>query len=191
MFPPEIFRVVLEDFTRHLGERGIRFALTGGMVSAFHAEPRYTQDADILLDRTALLIGLEDTLREWKARGYLFDESATRVAIERGRPFQLFHSREALKLDLYPRELIPGELSRAVPAEVFAGVWLPIVSRVDAAGGKLVWIDAGSHKSRRDLRQIVRRCDDAERQRLTEIAVQLKLSHLLNEVLAESDEIDR
>jgi len=56
---------------------------------------------------------------------------------------------EALKLDIYPRELIAGELSRSCLVEIFAGRRLPVVSRSDAAGAKFVWISKGSFKSRR------------------------------------------
>ena len=69
--------------------------------------------------------------------------------------FQLLDNVEALKLDIYPRELIAGELDRSCLVEVFAGVEFPVASRADVAS-KLVWISKGSHKSRRDLRQIYR-----------------------------------
>jgi hypothetical protein len=68
--------------------------------------------------------------------------------------FQLLDDVESLKLDIYPRELIEGELQRSVQLEVFEDLILPVVSRADAAESKLIWISKGSHKSRRDLRRI-------------------------------------
>ena len=108
---------------------------------------------------------------------------------ERGM-FQLFDKIEALKLDLYPRELVPGELQRSVVVEIFEGVRLPVVSRADAALSKLIWISKGSHKSRRDVRNIYRTAHEADRALIRERATQLNLIALLDEVLAESDEID-
>ena len=63
------------------------------------------------------------------------------------------------------------------------------MSRVDAAASKLIWISKGSHKSRRDLRAIVRRADEASRNDLRAVAQQFGLGDLLAEVLSEPDEI--
>ena len=51
--------------------------------------------------------------------------------------FQLFDMSEALKIDVYPRELVPGELDRSTLLEVFEGMPLPVASRSDAAASKL------------------------------------------------------
>lgn len=103
--------------------------------------------------------------------------------------FQLFDSVESLKLDIYPRERIPGELGRSRDVEIFSDVWLPIVSRVDAAASKLIWINHGSHKSRRDLRHIMLSANPDELEHLQDFANETGLAKLLTDVLAESDEI--
>jgi hypothetical protein len=103
--------------------------------------------------------------------------------------FQLFDMAEALKIDVYPREMIPGELDRSTALEVFEGVLIPVVSRPDAAASKLAWASKGSHKSRRDLRQIVRRMPQAERVELDRLAGLLGLGDLLTQILGEPDEI--
>ena len=97
---------------------------------------------------------------------------------------------EALKIDFYPRELIPGELERSEMLEVFTGVSLPIVSKVDVVGSKLIWIGKGSHKSRRDDRHIYRRASADECQQIRQLSEQLRLHDLLDEVLNEPDEIE-
>ena len=84
--------------------------------------------------------------------------------------------------------MIPGELDRSVFAEVFEGAQLPIASRADSAVSKLFWISKGSHKSRRDLRQIYRSANDVDQQLIKDLAVRLQLESLLDEVLNESDE---
>ena len=103
--------------------------------------------------------------------------------------FQLFDSEEALKLDIYPREMIPGELQRSAMIEVFEGMHLPVASRADAAVSKLAWVSKGSHKSRRDLRQIFRLAGESDQERIRQLANQLQLSELLKIVLAETDEL--
>jgi hypothetical protein len=94
-----------------------------------------------------------------------------------------------LKLDIYPRELIPGELERSETEELFEGVFLPIVSRTDAALSKLIWIDKGSVRSRRDLRSIFRNSSASQQETIRVGAISFGLHQLLDEVLAESDEI--
>jgi hypothetical protein len=104
--------------------------------------------------------------------------------------FQLLDLAASLKLDLYAREMIQGELERSVEAGVFAGLNLPIASRVDAALSKLVWISKGIHKSRRDLRQILRRANASDRDAVARWARTQNLALLLAEVLEEPDSIE-
>ena len=61
--------------------------------------------------------------------------------------------------------------------------------RPDAAASKLAWVSKGSHKSRRDLRQIVRQMPANERDELDRLAGLLALGELLATILAEPDEI--
>lgn len=103
--------------------------------------------------------------------------------------FHLFDMSEAFKIDVYPRELVPGELDRSTMLEVFEGMPLPVASRPDAAASKLAWASKGSHKSRRDLRQIVRQMAAADRSELDRLAAVLGLGDLLADILAEPDEI--
>lgn len=96
---------------------------------------------------------------------------------------------EALKVDVYSRELIPGELDRSVLLEVFEGVTIPCVSRPDAAASKLVWAALGSHESRRDLRRMHDAMPVADREKVRRLAEVLGHGVLLREILAEPDEI--
>lgn len=103
--------------------------------------------------------------------------------------FQLFDMAEALKIDVYPRELVPGELDRSTLLEVFEGMQLPVASRADAAASKLACAAKGSHKSRRDLRQIFHRMTTTDRSKLDRLTGLLDLGGVLAEILAEADEI--
>lgn len=188
MFPIDVFRETLCKAIEVFQSLEIRFHLTGGIATVAYGEPRMTQDVDLVIDNKAVAEQLELFLEALSRTDFLFDEAAVRTAVEKKQMFQLLDRQEALKLDVYPRELIPGELQRSVMLEVFEGMHVPAASRPDVAASKLVWISKGSHKSRRDLRQIVRLANEPEREAIRELARQLGLERLLDETLAETDE---
>jgi hypothetical protein len=190
MFPVEIFRAALEKTVSILQQHSIRFHLTGGLTSMAYGEPRMTQDVDVVVDNGSLAANLDAFLQALESHRFLFEPASIRQAVAHHGMFQVFDMDEALKIDFYPRELIPGELERSEMLEVFTGVSLPIVSKVDAVGSKLIWISKGSHKSRRDVRHIYRRASADECQQIRQLSEQLRLQDLLDEVLNESDEIE-
>jgi hypothetical protein len=148
-----------------------------------------TQDIDIVVDNPSMARATDAFLREAEAAGFMVDAASARRAIADRSMFQAYDMNEALKFDLYPRELIPGELGRSTLLEVFGGVRLPVVSRPDAAASKLIWSSKGSHKSRRDLRHMTRSMTGAERAELVGFARARGLDGLLDEILGEPDEI--
>lgn len=168
----------------------VRFSITGGAAAIAYGDPRTTQDVDLLVDAVALKAQMAEFLGTLQGAGFLFNEQTIREAVASGRQFQLIDTASTLKLDLYPRELVPGELNRAGPIEIAPGLSLPIASRPDLVISKLIWISKGSHKSRRDVKQIMLRVTDSERELIGELADQMQLQALLDEVLAEPDEID-
>jgi len=190
MFPIDAFRATLGKAIAVFERFQIRFHLTGGIAAVYYGEPRLTQDIDIVIDNAAALAALDGFLESLEASDFLFDGESVRSAISSQGMFQLLDVEESLKLDIYPRELIPGELDRSVRQEVFEGEAIPIVSCADAAVSKLVWISKGSSKSRRDLRQVFRLASEPGRQLIEQLSEQLGLVGLLREVLAEQDEID-
>jgi len=189
MFPAETFRDTLTRLVSVLTGLGIRFHLTGGVTTIAYGEPRMTQDVDVVIDPKAAAHRLERLLTDLRAAGFLVEEAVARRAVSAGGMFQALDLVESLKIDLYPREMIPGELGRSVPLEVFAGLTLPVASLADAATSKLVWVSKGSHKSRRDLRQLWRRATPEQRSLVERLARDLGLEQLLPEVLGEADEI--
>lgn len=189
MHPTELFRATLSRLLVVLNHHHVRFHLTGGITSVAYGEPRMTQDIDIVVDNAALAQSLQSFTAAVSQAGFVFDVAAVRRAVADRSMFQVFDMDEALKIDIYPREMIPGELSRSVLLEVFEGMPIPVVSRTDAAASKLAWSAKGSQKSRRDLRQLVRRMPAAERAELEKLSDVLRLRTLLGEILAEADEI--
>ena len=149
-----------------------------------------TQDIDIVVSNEKLSNNLEQVLTAFKASDFIFDERSIQIAVERRKMFQLLDGIESLKLDVYPRELIAGELDRSQEIELFEGVFYPIASRTDTAIAKLLWVDQGSHKSRRDLRHLFQNATEIEQEEIKQLSLEYEKLNLLNEVLAEQDEID-
>ncbi len=189
MFPLEAFRSTLEKFRAMIDACGIRYHLTGGVVGNAFGEPRMTQDIDIVVDPRGVAAQLGKLVSLLSNSDFEYQQASIEHAIASGTMFQLFDRVEILKLDIYPRELIAGELGRSTEFELFEGFSVPLVSLVDAAASKLIWIDKGSHKSRRELRAIVRKLDEQQLGELNRLTGELGLAALLAEVLAEPDEI--
>ena len=189
MFPVEIFQTTLARLTSILQEHNIRYHLTGGLTGTAYGEPRMTQDIDVVIDPIATQEHLDAFIGSLSNSDFMFSEENARHAIARGDLFQLLDQQECLKLDIYPREMISGELDRSEMLEIFEGQLLPVVSRVDAATSKLIWISKGSHKSRRDLRAILRNCTPEQCLAVRRQAVAFGLQSLLAEVIEEPDEI--
>jgi hypothetical protein len=190
VIPAEGFQPTLEKLVAVLDRLEIRFHLTGGITSVVYGEPRLTQDVDLVLDRDRVIAVQEEFLSALSSARFHFSEPMARQAIDSRQMFQLIDVDQVIKLDLYVRCLIPGELERSVRVELFPGVELPIVSRADAALSKLIWIRHGSHRSRPDLRRIVAGATPDELETVRRTAKEMGLSALFEEVLAEPDGID-
>ena len=189
MFPTEGFRPTLSKLTAVLDRLRIRYHLTGGIAAVAYGEPRMTQDVDLVLDRDRVLAVEDEFLGALTRAGFHFGEPTARQAIASRQMFQLLDVDQVIKLDLYVRCLIPGELDRSVRTEIFPGVELPVASRADAALSKLVWVRHGSHRSRRDLRRILGGATRDGLRSVERTAAEMGLAGLLAEVLDESDEI--
>jgi len=189
VFPVEAFERTIEKFVAIAEATELPFHLTGGSISSAYGEPRLTQDIDIVVSPVIAKNRVDDLIDQFAASDFLFTESVVRQGVQAGELFQLLDKRESLKLDIYPRELIPGELQRSERLELFEGVFLPVVSRTDAAISKLIWIDKGSQRSRRDFRSIFSNCNQQQQTIVRKVAAGLKLSALLDRVICESDEI--
>ena len=187
MLPVEIFRPTLTKLVEVLRRLGIRFHLTGGITAVAYGEPRMTQDLDLVIDAAAATRNRDALLAALIEAGFYLEESSARASIEAKRMFQVLDVEEALKLDLYLEDSIPGELNRSVLAEVLPGLTLPIAARSDAALSKLIWAAKGSHKSRRDLRRILERATGDDSAIVHREAAERNLSGLLEEILGESD----
>ena len=190
MFNLVEFRDCLERAVSLLRSCEIRFLITGGAAAIAYGDPRTTQDIDLVIEGIAIQERLELFLTQLRQEKFLYNEQTVRTAVASRRQFQLLDTGSSLKLDLYPRELVPGALDRAAQVEIMPGLMLPVASRPDLVLSKLIWISKGSHKSRRDLRQIMLRVSEVETAMIHSFTEQTGLRVLLDEVLTESDEIE-
>ena len=74
-------------------------------------------------------------------------------------------------------------------AEVLPGITMPIAARSDAALSKLLWAVKGSHKSRRDLRQILQNASPEESAMVRRMATSMGHVDELDRILAEPEEL--
>lgn len=190
MFSLNEFHRCLSCIAGFLRSCDVRFHLTGGAAAIAYGDPRTTQNLDLVVDRNKLNELKSDFVRHLQQNRFLFHEPTLLAAIEAGKLIQLIDVESTLKLNPYPRELVPGELSRASEIEIMPGLLLPVASRPDLVISKLIWISKGSHKSRRDVRQIMLRSSETDIGLTNALADQMQLRHLLDEVLAETDQID-
>lgn len=171
---------VLRDLVARLRAAGIRFYLTGGLVSAFYGEPRFTQDIDLVL----LLPDASDleAFAESVAPDYLLDRELLADAVREQGMAQLLHETTMIRVDLHIGEMVPGMFLRVRDVELFPGVVVPVLSKEDAILTKLRWIQLGSHKSRRDALMMLRRDTPTDREYLETQAAALGVQALLEEL---------
>jgi hypothetical protein len=184
------YRGCLERLAAILDECRVRYCLTGGAAFIAYGDPRTTQDVDLVVDVERLRECLPELLQRLKQNQFLLNEETICQAVRLRKQFQLLDLISTLKLDMYPRELVPGELDRTVQIEIMPGLRLPVLSIADLIASKLVWISKGSQKSRRDVKVLMRIATEEDQALVRELAGPLGLVKLLEEVLAESDEIE-
>lgn len=158
----------------------LRYLVTGGLVSSFYGDPRYTQDIDIVIqivqgNQVAELVSALEP-------EFTIEPEAIEEAIHDKSMFQALYEETLVKVDFHVGEAVPGELQRSVMAEIVPGVIAPIVTKEDAILSKLLWIKLGSHKSRQDVQFILKRQEAIDEEYLNRQAIKLDVSDLLTEL---------
>ena len=176
---------ILKDIVQKLKGANISFYLTGGLVSSYYGEPRFTQDIDFVLqlseshDAKRLIDSIGDN--------YFSDQELLAEAILNKGMAQLLHQETFIRIDLHVGELVPGSFERAREVEILPEVSLPILSKEDAILTKLRWIQLGSHKSRRDVVMMLRRNTPTNLEFVREQAKIMKAEELLSELQAQAE----
>lgn len=173
----------VNDVVTILSAQAASFHLTGGLASSFYGEPRFTQDIDIVI-RISLGISLEELIAEL-SRKFIVDRIAIEDAVRNKGIFQALHEETMIKVDFHVGEAIEGELSRSKREEILSGVVVPLVAKEDAILSKLIWITKGSHKSRQDVKMMLKRPGEIDQNYLNRQAARLGVESILNELRAE------
>ncbi len=170
------------DIVRRLDKSGVSYAFTGGVTAIHYGEPRTTQDVDVVIQ----ISSREDVenLIQALSDDYELDEDVLRIAARNHDMAQAFHRERFAKIDLHFGELVPGEFQRVRRTELFVGVNAPIFSREDALLSKLLWIQMGSHRSRRDAVAMLRNSAPINHDFVDEMATELDVQEILREVEA-------
>jgi len=164
-----------------LGGLAIPHHFTGGLACSFYGEPRFTQDVDVVI-RLSVDDPAASALLERLSTGYFINHLAIQYAIRRNSIFQALEEETGIKIDFHVGEKIPGELQRTGFKEVAADLTVPLVAKEDAILSKLLWIQLGSGKSRRDVIQMLKNPDDLDLSRLRLEAARLGLGDKLSRI---------
>ena len=152
--PYELMQV-MADF---LEGQGVSYRVVGSMASMAYAEPRFTNDVDILADLK--LDGVAPLCVAFPPPDYYVSESAAREAILRKRQFNILHLPSGLKVDLIippDSEFARSELSRGrrLTSEGEFSVWFG--SPEDVLLNKLIFYKCGgSEKHLRDVASMLK-----------------------------------
>ena len=185
MWPIQDLQDSMERISAILGDLGLKYHFTGGVASSYYGDPRLTQDLDLVIE---LAVDRPETTALLKrlSAGYLVDEPVALDAIKRKGLFQAIDQQSMIKIDFHVGEKIPGELERCTTREILPGLTVPLVSKEDAILSKLLWIQRGSGKSRHDVKMMLSREEDLDRECLWERAITLGLHDLLAEIERET-----
>lgn len=140
-----------------LDRLGIQYVLTGGLAVTIWGIPRYTNDADLIIqlsekDIPKLRLGLEHL----SAFGYV-DEEMIRDAMRRNSEFNYIDTEGGFKADMWIAKDSPFNrlcFTRRVAVEIGGhDVW--VISPEDLIISKLDWWHRGSGKSEDDVRGVM------------------------------------
>jgi Nucleotidyl transferase AbiEii toxin, Type IV TA system len=130
----------LFEVVRLLERLKIPHMVTGSVASSFHGRPRFTHDADIVVDPSP--DQLDALVRALSDHGFYLDAGRARDALRRRLQFNAIETKSAFKIDLIIREERPfsrQELGRCQAVELSPGLLVAIASPEDTILSKLEW----------------------------------------------------
>jgi len=111
------FFELVREITAILQDLEISHHLTGGLISSYYGDPRFTQDIDLVVKLDAAsAISISSRL----ARSFQIDLDSVLDAAENQGMFQAYDPERFIKIDFHVGEEIPGELSRTRRVELIA-----------------------------------------------------------------------
>ena len=174
---------VVARVAKVLDDAGISHHFTGGLVSSYYGDPRFTQNIDIVTsiepsDAEELISKLENHFE--------IDPISVAEAISERRLFQALDNENWIKVDFHVGEGVPGEFSRSKTVSLFSGVNVKVTSVEDALISKLRWIKLGSFKSKDDAIGILASNKTMDFELVNQLCSELQLGEQLKDVLIES-----
>jgi hypothetical protein len=140
-----------------LDQLGIRYALGGSMASSLLSTPRFTQDADLMVEPFA---GREPEFERALGADYYVSISAMTEANRSRRSFNIINTKTGFKLDLFVRKERPFDraaLGRSermgLPAD--PAKQLNVLTAEDVLVLKLEWYRLGDEVSEQQWRDII------------------------------------
>jgi hypothetical protein len=136
---------VLLDVVRVLTELGIAHALGGSMASSIYGVARYTRDADLAVEPFP---GKEEAFAAALGPHYYLSLPAIRQAVAQRSSFNVLHTQEGFKVDLFVRKDQPFEKSALERRIMLSLPDMPqqplgILTPEDVILSKLIWYRLG------------------------------------------------
>lgn len=178
------------ELLRHVVETieglGLRYLVTGSVVTIFFGEPRFTNDIDVVVDLPAESVSA--FCEGFPAPEFYLSEQSVRQAVSQCKQFNIIHPGSGLKVDV----MIPADTpfnrsrfaraARISPAEdydaSFASVEDVIIKKME------YYRDSGSEKHLRDIAGVLRISGDrVDRDYIVDWASQLGLTSIWQAIL--------
>jgi hypothetical protein len=181
----ELLRRVVDVLQR----AGVRYMLTGSLVSSLQGEPRATHDIDLIVQIDIVSVG--PLLLAFPPPDYYLDEMAVREAIARRDMFNLLEITSGDKVDFWMLTNDPFDIERFGRRFVqrVAGADLYVSRPEDTILQKLRWAEmsGGSEKQSRDaLRVFEVQHDAVDIPYIDRWAAALGIEHLWQKLRAEA-----
>ena len=172
---------------------GIRYMVSGSIVSSLQGEPRATHDADLVIDISPN--GLPALVRALDDPSLYLDERSAASAVSRGQMFNLIDSTTGDKIDFWPLRDAPfdrSRFSRRVTVEAL-GMRLVVSAPEDTILKKLDWSRqcGGSEKQFRDAVRVYEvQAGQLDEDYLQRWAEELCVTDLLFRLIEEAEIVD-
>lgn len=140
-----------------LSQLGVRYALGGSMASSLLSIPRFTQDADLMIEPFG---GHEAAFQAALGPGYYVSMIAMNEANRLRRSFNVINTTTGFKLDLFvikdrPFDLAALDRSSAMPLPADPAQHVIVLTAEDVIVLKLEWYRLGDEVSEQQWRDII------------------------------------
>ena len=144
---------ILRLTAQTLTDLDIQYMVTGSLASAFHGEPRSTQDLDVVVSAGAAK--LQELARRLRDAGLYCDAGAVREAVEQQGMFNAIDPTTGWKIDfiVLKNQAFNRAAFDARSSVEISGVPLHVIGPEDIVIAKLEWAKLGG--SDRQLRDVL------------------------------------